>query len=339
MQSANESTNISNLTDPSFQALNGMVPSNTLQTVTGSTIRFILVLASLAVCIPGNSVTAYVIWKTPQLRSTTNSLYQWLVLTEIALAFSSTLLNAVYQFYAHVVMASQCDSLTLTKTSSAITRPAPIASTGILLSIAVDRYVAIVHPLHHSSIITDRWVNTAVALSWMVGLTFALTHLVYNLTWTTCAHPVNFILVCVSDSGVYAIAATAMIVLYGLILKTALRQRSKIDAVQMSSSVRADSMTKDNVSRKEWKAAKTTLLIVGSCIVLWFPYSFGRFLQAIGNTAPFTQSFIDVGVPMGYFNHAINWIIYGVTNKNFRTALMEHFRAALRKRIDPQTGR
>jgi hypothetical protein len=83
--------------------------------------------------------------------------------------------------------------------------------------------------------------------------------------------------------------------------------------------------------KREFKAVRLTLAIIGMYIVLWLPHHLGRGFQLVGNTQPFVAYLIDVGSFFGLSNSCFNWILYaGVSptyQKVFKRLLTKAFLA------------
>ena len=267
----------------------------------------------------------YVIWKTSQLRSRTNILLAWLTIADILVLLIVNLFAAIHQFIIFVLCSNSCDYIKLVGASYTIVKIANQAAIGIMISIAIDRYVAIVYPFLYETLITERWAKISVTVSWVYGFTIGFMYTISLLTrvdLSSCNTPYSMIMQCVSDNGSYVVASVTMIILYGRIFKIAMEQRSKIDIAVISSSGGGQQVNqRSGALRQELKAVRTTALIRGSFIILWFPYEVGSFLQAIGNTSPYTQMLIDVGVPIRLAKHATSWVIYGVSSREFKTAI------------------
>jgi hypothetical protein len=73
--------------------------------------------------------------------------------------------------------------------------------------------------------------------------------------------------------------------------------------------------------RRELKTVRLTAGVVGAFIVLWTPYTVGRFIQVRGSSPLLAQYVSDIGMALGNFNSCINWMIYGLASSEFRKAV------------------
>jgi len=72
--------------------------------------------------------------------------------------------------------------------------------------------------------------------------------------------------------------------------------------------------------RREYKAVYLTSAIVGTFVILGFPYMCGRVLDSIGYNAAVTGYIKQVGGAMTMFNFASTWAIYAAVSKSYRRA-------------------
>ena len=295
---------------------------------TSVTITFCVLVLLVLIGTTGNAFMAHTIWKTPQLRSRTNILLGWLTISDIVSGFTGTLFIAVGQLCIFVLSNNPCNYTKLLGASYTFTKTSILSSQAIMISIAVDRYVAIFHPFHYYSWITDRWVKTSVIISFASGLSIGFANAIYlvsKVDFTSCANPYSVVMQQIIDNGAYAIVSMVLIVVYGRIFKIAIAQRSKIDVI-VASSIVGHSNNGIGSVRKEWKAVRTTALIIGWYVLLWFPYEVGRIMQGLGDTSSAVQIINAIGLCMGLANHACGWIIYGTSSREFREALVANLK-------------
>ena len=269
----------------------------------------------------GNGFVAYVIWKTPQLQSGARILLLWLILTDVLVAITGISFTAISQLVAFLLSNDPCQFTKVIGAGFVFSKSALYASIAIMVSITVDRYLAIVHPFYYATMVNERWAKMSVAISWLFSFLTSVIHAAYLTTvdFASCKSPYSLLMECILDNGTYAVGSTIMVAVYGRIFKIAIGQRCKIHHQQVLPY--AYNQDDNNRSKREFKTVRTTSMILGSFVVLWFPFEVGRFLQAIGITASYSQYLIDVGMPLGSTNHALNWVIYGLSSSEFRSAV------------------
>ena len=170
---------------------------------------------------------------------------------------------------------------------------------GYFLSIALDRYIAIVHPFFYQSRLPENTTKFFIIGSWMYGVFIAIIHAQYMrfMDWSTCTTPYSVLLTNVTDMSSYLLIAVTMVVIYGRILVIAMQQQSKIEAIMTTTGViqTGNDASHPSETRGEMKAARMTAMILGCYILLWIPYYFGRISQACGNTKPYVDYLIQIG--------------------------------------------
>ena len=266
----------------------------------------------------------YVIWKTPKLRCTTNILLAWLTISDVSIDRNYVVHRCVPVLDFRYIPRS----LSFLETHRGIERvgqvcPTPHSGIAMMITIAIDRYVAMVHPFSYSLVITEKWAKTSICLCWMYGLLTGISGSVYlfKIDFSTCSAPYSLVMQTVLDSGILTISSIVMIILYGRICLVAKRHNSQINVMTSNSLSETDTGSNQRVKyQKQLKITRSTAVIIGSFVILYFPMNLGRFLQGIGDTSPYTQNLIDVGIATGMFNEALNWLIYGLSSRQFRLA-------------------
>ena len=69
--------------------------------------------------------------------------------------------------------------------------------------------------------------------------------------------------------------------------------------------------------RREFKAVYLTAAIVGTFVVLRFPYMLGRVLASAGHNSAVVSYMALVG---GAFNFSVTWAIYAAVSRSYRRA-------------------
>uniref|UniRef100_H2TNF3 Histamine H2 receptor n=1 Tax=Takifugu rubripes TaxID=31033 RepID=H2TNF3_TAKRU len=190
------------------------------------------------------------------------------------------------------------------------------ASILTLLVISVDRYLAVTMPLRYASLVLPWRVAVAMASVWTVSL--AVSFLPIQMGWNTvngtvqnqgpghperkCHFELNRPYVLTDSLLTFYIPLLAMCWTYFRILLIARTQAKRI-------------------IRTQHKATVTLAALIGAFIVCWLPY-FILFTVLGLKEHPDPSSVPEYSIVLwlGYANSALNPILYGALNKDFRSA-------------------
>ncbi|XP_045910524.1 trace amine-associated receptor 13c-like [Micropterus dolomieu] len=151
-------------------------------------------------------------------------------------------------------------------------------SVGNMVLICADRYVAICHPLHYSTKVTQKRVQVCVSLCWIFSVIFQILVLKDNFEQPGSAISCTGECVAVSNNITelahlvffFIGPVTVIIVLYMRVFVVAVSQaramRSHIVAVTLQGSVKV------NVKKSEIKAARTLGVVVVVFLICLCPY-------------------------------------------------------------------
>lgn len=190
------------------------------------------------------------------------------------------------------------------------------ASIFSLSAICVERYIAIRHPFQYQTHVTKRKLLTAAVIIWVVALTFAAMPLVgwnqlhneFNvscLLWTIWTLEYKITL-----NGIMIGFLVIDIVLYAAVMKKACTyvrsHKSK--------------MNPETSKTKFVEIPRTKMMGIafGLFAVLWSPHCFVILISAITGITSVVVSVQKVTLCIAAFNSCVNWIVYGLLNRDFR---------------------
>ncbi|XP_055909164.1 histamine H2 receptor [Eupeodes corollae] len=179
-----------------------------------------------------------------------------------------------------------------------------------LISIAIDRYIAIMYPLHYRRFITRRVAVYVIALGWMVGAILASVPIFHNhwATATKCEFnevlPSWYILGIITP--VFTLVWICMLFVYLRIWQEAAKQAKQLQTATCCQVLPSDS-----------KSVQVVLLIMGGFSICWLPYFSVACLQIFVqfDACPILYR---AALALAMSNSGLNPIIYAWKNSNFR---------------------
>ena len=221
-----------------------------------------------------------------------------------------------------------------------------------LCCISMDRYIAITDPFHYEQRMSKRRVAIMLVSAW--GASALISHVPIHMGWYanpgfehlpgTCMFVVNRVYAALSSTISFWTPATVMVFTYVKIFREARRQEKQIYALtqhagptidHLNNTVgngvkhRSSSSQSDNVRltqerkkmKREHKAAKTLGIIMGAFLCCWLPFFLWYVSTSMcGEKCHTPDVLVSILFWIGYFNSALNPVIYAFFNRDFRNA-------------------
>ncbi|KAM9741796.1 histamine receptor H2a isoform 2-T2 [Menidia menidia] len=220
------------------------------------------------------------------------------------------------------------------------------ASILTLLAISVDRYLAVTMPLRYASLVSPWRVTVTMAGVWTVSV--AVSFLPIQMGWNTvngtvqnqgplasqrrCRFELNRPYVLTDSLLTFFLPLVAMCWTYYRILCIAQAQAKRIISTRplcvTSYNGRSNPSTCTTlvssvmtVALREHKATVTLAVVIGAFVVCWLPYFIlFTILGLKEHPDPSLVPEFPFVLWLGYANSAINPILYGALNRDFRSA-------------------
>ncbi|XP_049610804.1 histamine receptor H2a [Syngnathus scovelli] len=218
------------------------------------------------------------------------------------------------------------------------------ASILTLLAISMDRYLAVTMPLRYSSLVLPWRVFVAMASVWTVsvGVSFLPIYMGWNTVngtvqnydqqtpERTCRFELNRPYVLTDSLLTFYLPLLVMCCTYLRILRIARAQIKRIISARPTcittytshqSAVTTVLSSVPASALREHKATVTLAAVIGAFVVCWLPYFI--LFTALGlqeNPDPNKVPEFSIVLWLGYANSALNPILYGALNRDFRSA-------------------
>ena len=302
--------------------------------------RVVILLIMAVFNLGGNGFTLITIRLTPRLWTKTNFILASMLVSDIMIGLNmfwyTPLLLVVY------VINNPCSYNTVITATIALKLNGYVSMYHLIL-ISVERYIAIVYPLHYETKFTDRTLKCAISAAWVIGILVGMTWLVLliNADLNRCVLVPGQFHLLEAVVGYIPVCIT-MFICYGRILSIAWHQRIEATKVGLvagsvpdgtrppemptenSETASADmahqKQQQINSRRREFKAVYLTAAIVGAFVILWFPNILGRVLSSVGYNPVVVNYLYLAGGAIGVFNFSFTWVIYAAVSKSYRRA-------------------
>ncbi|KAM9347747.1 trace amine-associated receptor 13c-like [Symphorus nematophorus] len=198
------------------------------------------------------------------------------------------------------------------------------ASVGTMVLISIDRYVAICHPLHYPTKITQKRVEVCVCLCWICSVifqSFILSDILkqpgrFNSCVGECILFINYIAGLADLTFSFIVPITVIVVLYMRVFLVAVSQartmRSHVATITVQQSVKV------TAKKSEMKAARTLGVLVVVFLICLCPYYCVALTGQDNSLNISSATFVTF---LFYFNSCLNPVIYALCYPWFRKSV------------------
>ena len=261
------------------------------------------------VAIFGNALFLYGVWKTPSLRSPFILLLCGLASTDLSVGLIA---QPVFITEVLVGLYSRSGNLTLafTKAHQMIARSLCGVSLLMIGGISIDRFIAIVKPLHYPSTVTSIRVTRFVVASW------ALSVLAQSAEFwgPRVAFAVSslYILTCLSSS------ITCHTAMYKILRRHRLQIHTHVQAINDQSNTRT-------AMARLGRSAFNTFVVFIVLLICYFPYLAVYIVHFTGKAGDL-KLWMQLSATVVFLNSALNPFLYCWRIREIRVATLRTFR-------------
>ena len=182
-----------------------------------------------------------------------------------------------------------------------------------ITALAIIRYFAVVHPLHHQNIVNRKTVLTSITFIWAISVHYAIIPL---LGWQD-----RYFQIYLYSFG--CILPTLAFLLAYCKVYLAIREHTK--CVENLTSGRNNQLGLRNAIRREKAASKTVLLVLVIFVICWVPFLAIDFamVQCARCRDKRFHLVRDIALTMVYFSSGVNPLVYAWRVKSFRRAFVQ----------------
>ncbi|XP_066994739.1 D(1C) dopamine receptor [Anabrus simplex] len=197
-----------------------------------------------------------------------------------------------------------------------------------LIIIAVDRYIAIVHPLHYYAYVNKRVAMIVLAMGWLVALLLSTVPTYWN--WydqaTECeldqVIPRTYLSYVLTP--LFLLVWVVMLILYWKIWREAAGHAKRLRNVNHLQNGPSD-----------WKSFQMVMLILGCFSSCWLPLFVVACTRAYGIRSYESSLLYKIAFSLGMANSSINPVIYAWKNTEFKSAFWHLLHCQSPNRAEP----
>ena len=225
--------------------------------------------------------------------------------------FISNGLIAVFAIPFYLAEYIKHDSKTLCQIGSVVDVLCCTSSTISITAITTERFVAVKYPLHYTTIVSRKRCLAVLCFAWVysVACSFAFRIPVGNFDMKYCIFFTDSYII-VTTFASFLLPLFAIIVTYGWIYKI----------------VKCGAPPATNRMKREFKAAKISILITGAFVGSWLPFfCYIWVLRVYKVQIPFTHLH-DIVQIVRYINGLVSPFLYVKNNRAFRYSMFKLLR-------------
>ena len=266
-------------------------------------------------------MTILAVWKFSRLQTVTNKFVA-------SLAFSDMMVGFLLPYYMTFhVEPSLSKNIYACVAQYSLFVASNAASLTCLLMVSLDRYIAVVYPLHYYTYLSPR--NTKIMLS-AIGLN-GIALGIFTATAGLTSNKLKEGLSCDNATDVFDLVGIIVLCCAGLfflfivffmycrIFWEARKQRR-------TTHVQENHCGGTVNTKSENKTAVTLAIVVGLFFACWFPMNVVFMMMGLGIKTSFIKSLYHPCICVAVTNSAMNPFIYGWRNKEFKQAYIKILR-------------
>ncbi|XP_020716795.1 histamine H2 receptor [Ceratitis capitata] len=189
-----------------------------------------------------------------------------------------------------------------------------------LITIAVDRYIAIVYALHYRRFMTRRVACIIIAVNLSAGITVATVPLFYNRFKTAIECEFYEVLPTWYMAGIitpaFVLVWSLMLLIYWRIMREAAKQSAQS---RCKREVQSWGSSRQALRMPDWKSMQVAIFIMGCFSICWLTYFVVVCMEML-KICTISLTLYKMAFSLAMMNSAMNPLIYCWKNTTFRCA-------------------
>ncbi|XP_035696639.1 D(1) dopamine receptor-like [Branchiostoma floridae] len=209
-----------------------------------------------------------------------------------------------------------------------------------LCAISLDRFIQITNGLQHGTYMTRTRVAVLITVAWLLSILTSfppinlglhehagfptLTNLTFLTVTPQCIFDPNMTYALIGSIVTFYIPLTAILFTYGTIFREAKRQAARVAAlnVQLRNEGRNNRGRTGANGITSLKAIRTLGIILGAFMITWLPFFIANVVRPFCYCV--SGQVFEVLTWLGWFNSALNPIIYPLFMKDFKRVFKKY---------------
>ena len=250
----------------------------------------------------GNLLLCVVVTTNPRLHRSSNFLLFSLAIADLIVTLLCEPVFVVY--LGKRTFFNDC-ATNLNQAYIILTRLSCTASVVHMAAISVDRFIAVVYPLHYKSIVDSYGLKILLITSWALPITVAVSNVVIPAN----IHQAKAFL----GLGVFGTSYLTVFLFYSLIVISLVKRRKE------KKQLRAHSSSETSQPSVEIRVALTLAIVIVVFTTSWAPLVSTLFAAGQPLVETLGVAHLWIGT-LALSNSAMNFVIYGSRMRNFRQA-------------------
>ncbi|XP_028279413.1 B2 bradykinin receptor-like [Parambassis ranga] len=206
-------------------------------------------------------------------------------------------------------------------------------SSGFLVLVSIDRYLALVHPLSHERLRRPICAKLGCLLVWTLGLLLSVHNIIYK---KTVQNPTNNATGCAVDESVITtfMLCDVMVTIFNFFIPLCVMCFCTVKIVKV---LRNRVIERSNAQKMEHKATTLVLAVLLVFLICWLPFHMTKMLIVFLFSFPLNNCPVYITMEisrllcifLAFLNSVLNPLLYVIVGKTFHKKAKAFFRQCI----------